>query len=89
MCIPPVLDGIVRTGTFTLGLNCAGLNCEAITSVIVYRSGYGCKTNHVRFNNRVLQLCVVAVSISEHGIEEVQLTPSIIGSRRKEKMCWW
>jgi hypothetical protein len=53
MYIPPVLDSIVRTGTFTLSLNCTGLNCEAITSVIVYRSGLGCETNHVRFNNGV------------------------------------
>jgi len=89
MSAPPVLDSIVRTGTFTLSLDCPGVNREAISSVIVRRSGLSCEANYVRFNNRVLQLCGVAISISEHGSDEAQLTPSIIGSRRKEKMCWW
>ena len=66
MYIPPVLDSIVCTGTFTLSLDRTGLNREAITSVIVCRSGLGCKTNHVGFNNGVFQLFGVAVSVSEH-----------------------
>lgn len=87
--IPPVLDGIVRTGTFTLSLNCPRLNCEAIPSVIIYGSGPSCDADHVCFNNGVFQLFLVAVNVSEHVSDETELTPSIIGSRRKENMCWW
>ena len=67
MRIPPVLDSVVRTGTFTLGLDCTGLDREAITSVIVRRPGLGCETNNVCFNNRVLQLCGISISIFQHA----------------------
>ena len=67
MRIPPVFDSVVRTGTIALSLDCPGLNRKAIPSVIVRRPGLGCETNHVGFNNRVLQLCGIVISIQNTG----------------------
>jgi len=64
MYIPPVLGRIVRTGTFTLSPNGTGLDRETVSGVIVHRSGLGCETNHVCFNNGVLQLRVLLSAFS-------------------------